>query len=327
MADHDFGSVWAVLSTTPLPDADGLNVASVGILADGREVIAGLDSKGDRHMLVPLLPAEQFRDIGAGRALQLRTVLLPAGRYAGAICRDRRLDEVFGQFARELMDSIMQSGKPGRDMKVAYEHWRALFAEPATPALSEGERIGLLGELLTLREVLSVGAKCEVWRGPSGAAHDFRTGIEHIEVKSTLRREGVFVTIHGVEQLSAPLGENLHLIVHRLEESDGGVSLNSLVREVERVVDDVTLFETKLRDAGFRWEHFESYETRYRVVETVMFNVLDEEFPKIVERSFEGGRMPAGTTELSYVIDLSGPAPRPIPSTSANAVLHRLALK
>jgi hypothetical protein len=115
-----------------------------------------------------------------------------------------------------------------------------------------------------------------------------------------------------VEQLSAPRHESLHLIVYRFEESDSGISLAAAIHAVEAEVDDLVLFESRLYAAGFRWEHIGSYETQYRVVSSLAFDVLKEGFPRIVGETFVGALMPPGTMQLAYVVDLSGPTPVPL---------------
>ena len=324
MAEHDAGSIWVVLSDVPRPGEGELSVAVAGVLSDGREVLAGVDALGDRHLLIPLNAAEQFGNIGTGRALQLRMVQLPRGRYASAVCVDRRLDEVFGQFARELLTSVAMSGKPARDMRMSYDRWRALFAEQAGTSLSKEAEVGLLGELTCLKELLERGGGVAIWKGADRASHDFRSGVHHLEVKSTVAREGLSISIHGVEQLEAPVGDSLHVVVYRFEESSTGNSLVSLIREIEAVVDDLSQFELQLRASGFRWEHSASYETRYRTVRAVAYNALDDDFPKIVGLSFLGGSMPAGTTGLGYRVDLSGAIPIPITPAEWSATLMAL---
>lgn len=325
MVEHDLVSIWSVLSESPVTEDRSLAVAPAAALADGREVLAGLDVSGNRHVLVPLLPSEQFSDAGRGRALQLRLVHLPEGRYASAVCTDQRLEDVFSQFCRELVDSVITSGKPGRDMRVAFGRWRALFSDGPGQRLSKPEEIGLLGELLTLRAILAVGGAVASWEGPTKALHDFRRGKHHLEVKSTLGREGLRVSVHGVDQLAVVPGEELHLLVYRFVESEAGSSLLDVIRDIELVVDDLVHFEVQLRRAGFDWQVASSYEAPYAVVENPCFDVLTKAFPRVVSESFIGGVMPAGTMQLSYVIDLSGPFPAPISDEDHDRVVEKLA--
>lgn len=325
MVSYDLPSIWTVLAEAPIPDGRSLTVSPALTLADGREVLAGIDVLGNRHVLVPLLAAEQFGDAGQGKPLQLRAVQLPEGRYASTVCTDRRLDDVFSQFSRELVESVIASGKPGRDMRIAFGRWRALFSETPGPRLNKLEEIGLLGELLALRSLLGAGGSVVSWEGPTKSMHDFQSRDCHVEVKSTLAREGLRVTIHGVEQLDAANSEALYLLVYRLEESISGESLVDLIRDIEATVDDLMLFEGRLRQAGFEWHQAASYETRYSPSQVLCFDVLQPSFPRIVPSSFTGSIIPPGTLQLSYVADLTGPFPEPLPDSGLEAIFLALA--
>lgn len=325
MGDHNLVTIWTVLSQAAPPTDGSLVLAPAASLADGRQVLAGLDRQGDRHVLVPLLASEQFRNAGQGRALQLRVVQLPEGRFASTICTDRRLDDIFVQFGRELVGSIVNSGKPGRDMRVAFGRWRSLFSDGPGTRLTRSEEIGLLAELITLRALLELGGSVDSWHGPSKALHDFRAGPNHLEVKATLAREGLAVTIHGVDQLDVPSGEWLNLLVYRFAESEAGTSLVDVIREVEAVVDDLPHFEVQLRKSGFDWQYASSYETGFVVSDSRCFDVLVPGFPRIVSDSFSGGSMPDRTMRLSYVADLSGPTPEPLSEETKGQVMRKLA--
>lgn len=324
---HLLTSVWEVLSERPAAGGQSLAVAPALSLPDGREILAGVDSLGNRHVLVPLLPAEQFGDAGHGKTLQLKLIVLPEGRFAATVCLDRRLDDIFSQFAKELVESVQESGKPGRDMRIAFGRWRALFSEPAGQRLTKLEEIGLFGELLTLREVLVAGGTVSTWDGPNKSLHDFRLNGWRVEIKTTLAREGLRITVHGVEQLSVPATEDLHLLVYRLEESHTGMNLPELVRDVEMLVDDLVEFELRVRKSGFDWQDAPHYRTKYTAAEVIGFDVSQPGFPKIVPSSFVEGQVPRGTFQLAYVVDLSGPSPTPVDELARVEIISRLAMK
>jgi len=317
-------AIWAVLSETPAEGIDSLVVSPAATLDDGREILAGLDTMGNRHVLVPLRASDQFGDAGSGAALQLRLVEVAGKRFASAVSTDRRLDDVFAQFAKELVESVVASGKPGRDMRLAFGRWRALFAPSPVGRLTKAEEIGLLGELLTLKALLEAGGSVAVWEGPSKALHDFRREVCHVEVKATLAREGLRISIHGVDQLSVGDGEELHLLVYRFSESATGQSLIDVIRAAELNVDDLVMFERKLKQSGFEWAWAHDYKTKYDF-EVLCFNVLETGFPRITPKSFVGSGMPLGTMQLTYVADLSGASPVPVGATEMDRVIRSIA--
>ena len=58
-----------------------------------------------------------------------------------------------------------------------------------------------------------------MWTGPDGSEYDFFAGGQALEVKTTLRRQGIILTIHGHDQLDTPQGGNLHVAVLLIEET------------------------------------------------------------------------------------------------------------
>jgi hypothetical protein len=142
--------------------------------------------------------------------------------------------------------------------------------------------------------------------GPLGSRHDFISGDLAIEVKTTLSRTGTTITIHGLDQLDAPLGSRLVLVLVRLEQiAGGGMSVSELGLEVQQLV-DAREFASRLARAGFLIDDLRNYDQiHFRSFQTVAYTV-EGGFPRLTRQSLLGGNPPAGVQDISYRLDLAG---------------------
>lgn len=326
--DPQLLAIWTVLETEASQQKDGIHAAPTGLCVEAGDILAGVDSAGNRHLLVPLLPGEAFSPHLEGSAVQLRRIKENNTTYLSAVCLIRDLDDVFTQFAREISTGIVGSDSPARSVVEAFTSWKRLFARALTDGLlTEAQQIGLLAELQLLERVLQTDRhrSLSVWKGPDKSQHDFRTGKRAVEVKATLAREGRRVRISSVEQLNAPQNGFLALAHTRFEHDDEGDSLPRAVQRILALNVEATRFEKMLLEAGYRDKHAQSYAARrFRIVEQRFYDVQDSAFPKITTASFAGGSLPAGIESLSYIIDISNEPPLPLPEDSIRVILEGL---
>lgn len=322
---HDVGSVWQTLEASDGRSKAQMDVAPVGVVLAAGNVLAGIDSLGDRHLLFPLREGEAFLADANRANVRMVGLKLDRRQYASVVCSLRDLDEIFTQFCRELLGSLATSESPARAAREALNLWRRLFADPNSDLLSEHSQIGLFGELLTLRQILEFQGPSgvAVWTGPDGSQHDFRAQELACEVKATLSRQGRRVSISSLDQLNPPQGSELYLIHYRLELHPKGQTLPGMIAEVQVLTDHVEL-EKKLRNVGYRSMDSDQYTSRYVVVEVRTYRV-DGDFPRIVPSSFLHGDIPAGVESLEYVIQLSNEPPFPLNAEESLTVLKDLA--
>ncbi|MYS81058.1 PD-(D/E)XK motif protein [Embleya scabrispora] len=183
--------------------------------------------------------------------------------------------------------------------------WQAMLGRGPRDGLSRAESIGLLGELLVLRDVVlpftGAGA-AKSWVGPTGAAQDFRAEDWALEVKSvsanTLR-----CMINGAGQLDRFGLRELVLVYQVLARDDLGVTLGALVEEVRThpaLGADRPLVDNLLLQAGWMDAHRERYERdRYRLSRRYCYRVRND-FPVLAPTD-----LPHGVLNVSYSIDLS----------------------
>ena len=309
---HDISNVWTVLETSPAENL-ALTVAPLGHSVLAGEILAGVDAAGNHHILIPLLDGEPFVGDTTGKVVHLLRINQKDRSYLSAICLSRDLDDIFAQFARELLETIAESPSPARATRVALARWKTLFSAVPAGALTTEEQLGLLGELTLLRRLLEAGADKSTtsWRGPDKAQHDFRWKNQAVEVKATRSREGRRIHISSLEQLNPPPRTPLYLAFYRFEDDPLGSSLSDLVDEIAVHCSDPSLFKGQL----FKWGYRDAQKAEYallrcRVTEFSMYDVTGEAFPRIIPMSFVGRHAPSGTEQISYTIDISNDPPR-----------------
>jgi hypothetical protein len=314
---HDVSNVWTVLEASSAGSHE-LTVAPMGRSVQAGEILGGVDALGNHHLLIPLLAGEPFVGDTSGKVVHLVRIGKKGKSYLSAVCLSRDLDDIFAQFARELMDTTAESSSPAEATKEALTKWKSLFSEDAQGGLTGEEQLGLLGELTFLRRLLmTVKDRSTVpWKGPDKSQHDFRWETQAVEVKASRSREGRRIPISSLEQLNPPPNTPLYLAYFRMEDDPGASSLAELVAEIEGLCADRTAFRSQLLRWGYRSSQKSEYDRlRCRVTELSIYNVEGEFFPRVIPQSFVGGKAPLGTEQISYVIDISNEPPHPLPPT------------
>lgn len=202
--------------------------------------IAGMDvdcrPEGDRHQLCLTLrdagQLEVFRALCANLMDATRALVPGAGREAmlAVIARLRRWQELLGKRRQDL--------------------------------LTRQQIIGLMGELLFLRDHvlthLAPGESVISWRGPYSDEQDFVFGDRIVEVKTQLATADRRLQISSEHQLDTTSGPIA--LVHQLLGSGAGEpgarSLNEMVHEIaetlaKRSLDALDLFNAGLSEVGY----------------------------------------------------------------------------
>ena len=308
-----------------------MRTMDAGAAAAGGRVLAGLDDSGLRHLLIPLAEGQHVEADRRSAGVHLVEREMEADgvriRFADLACRRPHLTAAFAVLADEAAEEI-RALPADADVAVGrvLGRWRELLDRDASSVLSLEQLTGLFGELWVLCRSLAEGQSAvRRWSGPLGGRHDFTGPNLSLEVKSTLRREGRVIEVHGLEQMEPPPGGRLFLMLLRLERSEGGQSVPELVAGAVAATPDPLEVERRLAAAGYDRLHETKYQDlRFLVLERTSWEV-QEGFPRIVRSSFTGGAMPAGTLALRYQIDLSGPAPTPLAEAEDAAIFTALA--
>lgn len=197
------------------------------------------------------------------------------------------------------------------------------FKKPADRQLSKEKQRGIIAELYFLQtyllesELTSHISALRSWRGHDRKTHDFSFPNGNVEVKSTISKAPVRVTINNERQLDNVGLSNLFLYVIQFLEADSGESLPTVIAKIRSLLNsnesDLLVFENYLTHAGYSEEDKSEY-LDYRVIisSEFMFKVEDD-FPKI-------RALPDGVGNLKYSLDISFCTDYSV--TTAEAISH-----
>ena len=328
----EIGSIWRSLQKRAAKAWRELDVYETRVTLDTGSVLLGLDSQGNRHVLVPVASDSTVQpDRRSGGVHILTRVASVDGRdrrFMDIVCIKPHLEEVFSIFAGELLKELATaSGDPltTRTHRVL-EDWRELFGRDRGGQLGRSALAGLYGELWHLLQICTrAPGALQFWKGPSGDRIDIRTAGCALEVKTTLRQYGRVVEVHGQRQLQVPEGSDLYLAFMKLEEVEIGDSVPDLVERVRDTGADRAELLKRLSEAGYDPSEEKRYrEYRFEIVEDLIFQV-DDQFPRIVPESFTGGNVPEGVLSISYSLDLTGSDFASIDTSDRASVYDRIA--
>lgn len=187
-----------------------------------------------------------------------------------------------------------------------WNKWRSMFKRQNTELLTENQVVGLIGELLFLRDymITTYGKEDALmsWGGPSKSHKDYEIKNTWYEIK-TIRQGASKVKISSIEQLDSDVEGNL--VVYSLEVTNENVersiSLNLLVKQLFAIFEEFelfSLFQSKLIEVGYSCE--EEYDTyNYKFIRRDIYRVKDG-FPRISLND-----LIEGIVGVSYDISLS----------------------
>jgi hypothetical protein len=319
---------WNVLAVRRVRDKGAIVAGETGVSAPAGAVLYGLDTAGNRHLLVPVADGKVVEDRDS-EAVQVGTrTLVQQGRsvvYADLACLKARLVSEFGHVVDDVLEEISAGASATSVCRNALEKWRDLLRAGRSGPLSDSSAAGLFGELSLLRKLSKYSPRAaELWVGPEGGRFDFMGADSAIEVKASVRRYGRLLEINGETQLEAPPGVALHLYYVRLEPVPaGGERLHDVFRDVISSGVSPVLLAGKLARLGVD-EAVLGHDSRaFRILETRLYRV-EGGFPRITRSSFVGGVVPSGTLRLNYLIDLSGEPPFPLDDRSSEDAMTGL---
>lgn len=204
--------------------------------------------------------------------------------------------------------------------------WHSFMASSGPDGLSEAAMIGLMGELLVLRDYVIplVGAQNAVnaWAGPRGEPNDFSVGRGYLEVKATTRQAPDRLSISNVDQLDISRGPILLGHV-RFRELPDGETLPDMVESLRALlaIDAplvLPIYANALLSAGYVDAQRSFYVKTLHLQAFEVFEVT-EDFPRIAR-----GDLRQGIVDCTYMIDLADCRPWQVSSSSLNGLLGGL---
>lgn len=205
---------------------------------------------------------------------------------------------------------FLEPGESGVNRKMILENpqswvdkWKNLFGNKN----GDDKVYPYIGELLVLRHLLTLGKNAKL---TSQGSHDIETKSENYEVKTTTMRYDSLIEIHSKNQLAKLNNNPLFLYFVRIEESEAGVSINSLLKDLKRMNYDVNDVNERIKDLNSI-----SLTKCYKIDEIREYEIT-ESFPKIIDESFVEGHLPNNIISIKYTIDLNGIEYRTIESNN-----------
>jgi hypothetical protein len=248
---------------------------------------------------------------GCGRLVVKREQLLREGLYPDDYirieCLERGLETPFALLVSQVVSHLASGATPSRACMDAVTEFRRLLSKNGGVLPSEDEILGLAGELLLLRSLVSASPHLwQGWNGPLGAARDYSWGAVDIEAKASRMAGDSRLTVNGLDQLDPEEGREL--LIHHSVLTDnpmGTIDIPGLVEEIRERISDSEEFDARLASAGYLSEQRDLWlEHRFTLHGTCIYRV-EADFPRIRKSDFPDGALPAGVAKLRYDILLS----------------------
>ena len=215
--------------------------------------------------------------------------------------------ECFSLFCYDLIKStlgIVDDETAYKQLQTRYLSWKRMF-KPNRGLLTESEIMGLIGELLYMRDYMipihGVDAALESWTGPEKTHKDFSLNDTWYEIK-TISSGKESVRISSLVQLDSDIiGYLVVYSLERMSPSFNGVRLNELVAQIMDLIPiaiqrDLLLAKLELYGYDFSPE-YDNYV--YAVSDCVSYKV-HENFPRLVRKD-----IPVSVSRIQYEIILS----------------------
>jgi hypothetical protein len=285
---------------------------------------ATVTNPGQLPGLVLSLDAGSDLDLGELRgtdAIEAETATSSGTTEIRLRTRDIGATDVFLLVAGDLTSRILDAPDPGTAGRVLLRRfgaWQRYLRRTSVGLMSERRRLGLYGELVTLRELLlpTVGPAEAVaaWTGPDDAPQDFQLPGFAIEVKTIAHGEPQILAIEGERQLDDHGLDVLAIAHHRVLRQRGtGETLPAIIDSVRAALiaagSDTGALDDKLLAYGYRDTDAHAYsDTGHTVRDTSHYRVRPG-FPRLAEND-----LPLGVGRLRYSVPAVAFEPHTVPA-------------
>ena len=295
----------------------GLSVMSTTFTLGGIKIFLGRDESGFPHLLLPQKSHQksQIPPIAAMVSARNRDWANDDGStqpYLDLVCESASADKLFAAMSLDICGKLDSKIVPDTESLVSVvsdqvAHWRQILEAISEVEASDNEKIGMIGELLTLEALYGKhGSKAyDSWFGQEKARHDFEFETQAIEVKASSRTSGVYCTVHGLNQLAHSTGTTLYLVHYQLEWSADGDSLSEILSRLEQLGLSIAKVQSKL---GAHWavlgempKWFSDYE--FKIISCRKY-LVDSQFP-VVSQSTLGDKVSSKITNMQYTLNLT----------------------
>lgn len=222
--------------------------------------------------------------------------------------KDDDMSGLFYKFCEDIIEQTkdLKNEKDGyKAITTRFFQWKKMFVLSKNTFLTEPEIMGMIGEILFLREPLAdeigLSEALKSWSGQELTHKDISCSDKWYEVK-TISRGNTTVRISSLEQLDSD--KNGELIVYSLEKMSpayNGISLNKLILETRQMflsADDADTFLAKVAMQGYEYNNYYD-EFVFEVSGLTRYKVTDQ-FPKLTHAN-----VPKEITKANYDLALA----------------------
>lgn len=270
------------------------------------ELYVGLDEKGRKS--IELRSKFNPRKVKGTSAIEVNQYDNQNYKTIRFSLTDEEISGLFYTFCEDLVEQtrILTDEKEGYNAIVLRFHqWKKLFVSSKKDLLNEAQIMGLIGELLFLRDRLSkrigLTEALRSWSGQELTHKDFSYGDTWTEVK-TIRRSSLAVHISSLEQLDSEHdGELAVYALEKMSTEYNGITLNKLIVDIRNRFqdsDDRDLFMSKVALQGYEYHNYYD-DFVFELIYSKNFRVSDG-FPKLIP-----GDVPESILKATYDIDLN----------------------
>ena len=270
------------------------------------ELYVGLDEKGRKS--IELRSEFIPRKVRGTTAIEVNQYDNQKYKTIRFSLTDEEISGLFYTFCDDLVEQTrdLENEKDGYNaIVVRFHQWKKMFVSSKKDFLNENQIMGLIGELLFLKEQLihRIGdhEALRSWSGQELTHKDFSYNNTWTEVK-TIRRNAESVKISSLEQLDSETdGELTVYALEKMSSEYNGINLNKLVIETRNIFtdsDDRDLFMSKVTLQGYEYHNYYDdfvYEKIYRK----NYRVTDD-FPKLTHEN-----VPESVVRATYDIQLN----------------------
>lgn len=289
------------------------------LLADQREKALGVTGLADAALVIDPVNKRMTLRVRTSETLDLTL----EERLTWERTKDPDSQEALGELSVWADEMMYEAYLLLADVVEGYVHlgsWKSSIENVMTnfgdlleknKLLSLEKQIGLIGELLVLREISEFNKEqaFDCWKGPEHEEHDFQLAHFDLEVKTT-SSETRSHRISNFMQLLPSNGRKLMLASIQLTRTIAGrgYSLKDLTDEL-MIKNQTRLPQVirKLEQAGWKQQHANLYTARFDLRSEVAVFSVDDSFPKLVPDSLNlPGDQLSRISDLSYRINLEG---------------------
>lgn len=270
------------------------------------ELYIGLDEKGRKS--VELRSQFSPRRIKGTSAIEVNQYDNKKYKTLRFSLTDEEISSLFYIFCDDITEQTRQLANAGagyNSVILRFNQWKKLFVSSKKDFLSEPQIMGLIGELLFLKEQLISRLGCydalRSWSGQELTHKDFSYNETWTEVKA-IKRSSQTVKISSLEQLDSEYdGELVVYALEKMSSEYSGITLNRLVIEVMNMFsdsEDRDVFISKVALQGYEYNNYYD-DFVYEKIYSRNFRV-NSDFPKMTPAT-----VPEAVVKSAYDIDLN----------------------